>query len=309
MLAMTSVVRHPNMFLVGAPKCGTTSLWAWLGQHPDIFMSPEKEPSFFSRPLDDPSQRLSARQYFDLFRGASGERWVGEATVSYLRAPGAADRIRSFSPEARIFICIREPVSLIVSTYQHERASGREPATSLAQAVQRAPGDRARLKAPRPPNYLETCSLSSHIERYLQVFGTDAVHLVALDDMIDDPSAAFQVCCNFLQIDPSHDVDLAVHNQARSVRTSPVAGALRRLGITPAQLKDSRVRRRLRQTLGPRAWSVLARPMAATLIRDHRPPPPDPAVESQLRDQMREEATRLNELSGRDLLARWGYTA
>ena len=97
MPAVTSVARPPNLFLVGAPKCGTTSLWTWLGQHPDIYMSPEKEPSFFSRSLDDPQQRWRSDEYDDLFRGARDERWVGEATVSYLRAPGAADRIRSFA--------------------------------------------------------------------------------------------------------------------------------------------------------------------------------------------------------------------
>src|SRR6185436_16574299 len=109
---MTRALREPNFFLVGAPKAGTTSVWRYLDQHPDVFMSPIKEPSFFAPEMVEVSDETRARfarergevaaylsgpalpprqsgfvieweQYRQLFRGVKHERAIGEGTVAY----------------------------------------------------------------------------------------------------------------------------------------------------------------------------------------------------------------------------------
>ena len=78
-------VTRPNFFIVGAPKCGTTALYAYLRQHPDIFMPETKEPNFFGHDIERRrSQRLTEEEYLALFRLAGDARRVGEASVRYL---------------------------------------------------------------------------------------------------------------------------------------------------------------------------------------------------------------------------------
>jgi sulfotransferase family protein len=85
-------LKKPNLFIVGAPRCGTTSLWSYLKDHPDIFMSAEKELYFFDSDLwAREAWAPTLEQYLANFSAATDERIIGEATPSYLRskrAPG-----------------------------------------------------------------------------------------------------------------------------------------------------------------------------------------------------------------------------
>src|SRR5262249_47246667 len=103
----------PNFFIVGAPRAGTTSLYQYLKQAPGIYMSPVKEPHYFGHN----SGRRSEAKYLELFRGAEGHSAVGEASVSYLRNPGTAERIKRSLPGARIIIIVRDPVEVVYSHY------------------------------------------------------------------------------------------------------------------------------------------------------------------------------------------------
>lgn len=171
---MTREVR-PNLFIVGAPKCGTTSLHAYLGQHPQIFMASRKEPQFWSddlraqgrafhrepyrrhfrslsgllslpaciwhRSRAKPERALGIErldQYLALFKGADTKRhqYIGEASAENMWSEVAARRIAEFCPEARIIILLREPLSYIVSMHR-ESLSGRlgEQVKSLQKAL------------------------------------------------------------------------------------------------------------------------------------------------------------------------------
>ena len=122
-------VVKPNFFLVGAPRCGTTSMYAYLRSHPQIFM-PEtaKEPHYFApeeslwygKRIDD------LETYLALFTGARDAVRIGEASTHYLASPSAANSIYAFNPQARILIMLRSPVDLLYSLYYHRRQTGKE---------------------------------------------------------------------------------------------------------------------------------------------------------------------------------------
>ena len=104
----------PNFFIVGAAKSGTTSLYHYLGQHPQVFMSPVKEPNFFSHGMSrrcpgapDEVVISDCGEYRDLFAGVQNECAIGEASTSYLPNPDAALRIRERVPGARIIAMLR----------------------------------------------------------------------------------------------------------------------------------------------------------------------------------------------------------
>ena len=111
---MILLERWPNFFIVGAPKAGTSSLYAYLNEIPGIFMSPKKEPNYFSEntiPNDHPIKPIrDKKKYLELFKGVKGEKIIGEASTSYLADPEAPKLIHEACPDAKILISLRDPV-------------------------------------------------------------------------------------------------------------------------------------------------------------------------------------------------------
>ena len=128
----------PNFLIIGAMKSGTTALYYYLEQHPEIYMSPVKEPNFFSSQERENAAGAVARigNYRDLFRGVSGETAIGEASHSYLYEPGAAAEIRRYAPEAKLIAILRNPIDRAYSHFLHMVRSGTEPLDDFAQALQ-----------------------------------------------------------------------------------------------------------------------------------------------------------------------------
>ena len=122
-------MKLPNFVVIGAAKAGTTALYWYLQEHPEVFMSPLKETNFFAYGVDPegrllygdpelhrfPIKNLDA--YADLFAGAGDEKAVGEASPIYLECPEAAGRIQQLLPEARIICGLRDPVDRAYSDY------------------------------------------------------------------------------------------------------------------------------------------------------------------------------------------------
>src|SRR3546814_13335773 len=102
--------KKPNFFIVGAPKCGTTSLANWLSEHPSIFLSNPKEPHFFD--LDRRKHyKCDLARYEGFFNGvAPTHTMVGEATTGYLRSHVAISEILKYAADARFIVGLRNPV-------------------------------------------------------------------------------------------------------------------------------------------------------------------------------------------------------
>lgn len=135
----------PNLFIVGAAKAGTTSIYHYLKAHPEIYMSPIKEPNFFGKDirwenfepryqrntfLDNDTyfskEKLEERHiafledmdaYSKLFENGIDSKYRGEASTSYLYSTTAAQEIYTFNPQAKIIIILREPVDRALSHY------------------------------------------------------------------------------------------------------------------------------------------------------------------------------------------------
>src|SRR5262245_44057756 len=121
----------PNFFIVGAPKAGTTSLYEYLRRHPQVYMSPVKEPNYFSY-ADTVAQNLYHKEkgieqwdeYVKLFEASNGAHAIGEASVSYLFYPEVPRRLNEKFPDARIIIVLRNPVDRAYSHYYMEHKLG-----------------------------------------------------------------------------------------------------------------------------------------------------------------------------------------
>jgi hypothetical protein len=236
--------RWPNLFVIGAAKAGTTALWRYLGEHPDVYMSPWKEPYFFTSLPYLPAGVDDAETYLGLFADSRGERYRGEASAIYLWGEHVPEEIRQVSPEARIVVSLREPVELSHRLYLETVAFGLENRT-FPQALHDELVE-GKVASDHPP-YARPELYTSALERYLDTFG-DRVFVLFFDDLVADTRGVVRRLYEFLEIDPTvaDRVDPRPHNSFALPRNSAVASlvhsrrALRAArAIVPHGLRDS----------------------------------------------------------------------
>ena len=197
---------YPNLFLVGVPKAGTTSLYNYLRSHPDIFLSDAKEPYFFADDLDAKSKVHSEEQYLRLFEGGK-DFWIrGEATPAYVFSRIAAKNIAMKCPEARILIALRNPVDMLYSLHGHflkmldEDVLDFETALALQDARKQGKRIPETCKEPKFLQYYEVARYSEQIERYLDALDRNQIKIILYDDLTQSPSQCFRSILEFLEV-------------------------------------------------------------------------------------------------------------
>jgi len=179
----------PNFFIVGASKSGTTSLYEYLDEIPGIYMSRTKEPHFFHRS----SFKLIARnisdksEYLKLFKLASKEKAIGEASTSYLQDTESANLIHKEVPNAKIIIILRDPCQRAYSGYLMFKSEGREKRT-FHQLIT------------INPSFLESGLYYSQVKRYLDIFGPKHVKVLIFEEFVKDPKTVIKEILEFLQV-------------------------------------------------------------------------------------------------------------
>jgi len=241
-------MREPNFFIVGAPKAGTTSLYHYLGQHPDIYMSPMKEPCYFSaesRPeKNEPSLRKQAYKlvendraylrgpmtekrsggivcewddYLRLFQAATTERAVGEASVNYLWSKTAAAAIAERFPHARIVMVLRSPADRAFSQYLHRLTNGHvaQSFQEYVRACLRHSGEGLGIHEP----FLEMGYYADQVQRYLDHFPRKQIGIWLYEETKKRPQAFMGEVLEFLGVDSSFAPDTSKrHNEPRVPR-------------------------------------------------------------------------------------------
>lgn len=215
----------PNFFIVGAPKAGTTSLYEYLRQIPDIYMSPVKEPFYFlpSSAMTPAGVRIKDRkEYLDLFRDATGYKAIGEASPTYLSNPESPQLIHSVVPDAKIIMVLRHPIERAFSAYLMLLHYGENLSFIDAIKAELAntsgmfrPGEFRRL-------YIAQSSYSASVKRYFDMFGRENVKVLIFEEFVKDTKQALQEVLKFLDIDfqsipdtvqDTHNPYLAVRNR------------------------------------------------------------------------------------------------
>jgi len=238
-------MKHPNFFIIGAPKCGTTSLAAWLGDHPEIYMSPVKEPHFFS--LDFNRGVIKTQEDYDrLFEGAEPHhKAIGEASTEYLYSSRAIDEIERKYPGSRYIVMIRNPVDMAFSLYNYEYQGGRETIDDFYVAWQKSPERRTGQfvsKWCRDSKCLDYQGLSlfgEQLERLLDKVDAARVHVIVFDDLKSEPQKVYQETLEFLGVTCFARQNYFPRNEARSWASPLFGEIIRRLGYASLAIKKS----------------------------------------------------------------------
>jgi len=229
LIKSTHEVNRPNFFIIGAPKCGTTSLARYLGGHPHVFITTPKEPCYFSRSLT--VDRLQRRPkawdrdldgYLHLFdRAKEQHRLRGDATTRNLRCEAALLEIRALIPEARLIVMLRDPTEMVPSWHAqklHERQEVEhdlEKAWRLEESRRRGLNLPRRLKATDALLYSQVARLGTQVERLLEIFPREQVHDIFMDDLRQDPRGIYLRTLEFLGLTDDGRQDFEVHNKRR----------------------------------------------------------------------------------------------
>ncbi|MBK8470977.1 MAG: sulfotransferase [Sphingobacteriales bacterium] len=299
-------MKLPDFFIVGAPKCGTTALYDYLQQHPQIWL-PQKELYYFGSDFTFRHPRPTEAYYHSLFADAPDRATcIGEASVWYLYAQNAAAEIKRFNPNAKIIALLRRPDDMLYSLHSQQLYAGNEDIADFAQALAAEPDRRKGSRL--PPHigcpyealyYSQVPRYATQLQRYFDAFGRDNVLVVLFDDLASNPAAVYRQTLQFLGV-PHHELpQFKQINPNKTVR-SPLWRDL--LKQRPAWLvRAAQIllpSRRLRQGIVSRLWAMNTR---------YTPRPPLPAhLRQQLIDQFADDINQLSALLQRDLSA-WQY--
>ena len=216
-------MKYPNLFIVGAPKCGTTTISKWLSQHEEIYFSPEKEPCFFYSPYGEPK---ALTEYLSLFSHAEDRyKIVAEATVWYLFSEFACKKILNFNKDAKFLVCLRNPLEMAPSLHAQKCYTGNELEQDFNKAWtlsdEREKGSLKKTLGlkngdPSHMSYRKACMLGEQVKRLLEIADENKVHFVFIDDLQRDPEAEWSKIETFLDIYHCN-IDLSKsYNKAKS---------------------------------------------------------------------------------------------
>lgn len=295
----------PNFLLIGAPKCGTTSLYRYLVQHPQIFMSANKEPNFFaleghpphySGPGDERAGMslesvTDLATYQALFAPSGGASALGEASTMYLYLPETAERIHHYVPQAKLIAVLRHPVERAYSHYLHLRNDGREWLEDFHAALDAEDERIAQNYAPAW-HYRHVGLYSQQIQRYRQYFGPDQLKIFLYEDLRQNQAAVIQEMFDFLGLDPAFQPDTSSrHNVSNTVR--------RHQWLHNFLTRDNPVKSMLRAVL-PKS---VRQPLATRAYKQNvtKAPPFNPQLKQELLPLFKDDIEALQPLIQKDL--------
>lgn len=280
-------MRFPDFFIIGAPKCGTTSLYDWLREHPMIYMSPIKEPEYYVP--EHPWGRVISTEngYLRLFKKAKPNQLCGEATARYLFSATAVPMILRDNPRAKLIAMVRNPIEMAVSFHTQRLWNCRESIKDFPTAWRQR----------REPwyDYRALCSTGEQLERLLRTVDRRQVHVIVLDDLRDNPKSVYEETLTFLGIQTDGRSQFPVSNSRKTrrfdvidriIRHPPaVLAPIKRAMLSSMLLEAKRIRRRLN--------FLMTKPAPRTVI------PTD--LRSEMADFFAPDVALLGRLLGRDL--------
>lgn len=294
-------MRLPNFLLIGTQKAGTTSLYHYLHQHPQIFMSPVKEPGFFdfegvqpsfTGPLDYKSYSHitdNIRDYSKLFKGVTNQVAVGEATTWYLYSHSAPKRIQFYIPNVKLIAVLRNPVDRAYSSFMHTIRDGREPIRDFGKALQE---EQIRITSNWEYiwRYTDMGFYSVQLHRYFEYFDQRQIRVYLYDDLVDKPVGLLKDVFQFLNVDDAFIPEVLTR---LNISGTPRSSFIEMLLSDTSNLK---------KFLKPILPSLLRKNIANYLRVQNRHKsqcPPD--IKSKLIDVFREDILALQNLLQRDL--------
>lgn len=311
-------LKYPNFFIVGAPKCGTTSLHYWLSQHPEIFMSEPKEPRFFCSDLHNEADKVNndvgnffkyrnKEDYLDLFKEAKKEKILGEASVHYLYSKSAPLKIKKEIDNPKIIISLRDPVKFIQS-YHSQILGQSENIKSLKKALNaektRIKGEKLNTNMTGVPSFLhykKLAQFSNFVNYYFKIFDKKHIKIILLDDLRDRPKETYKEILKFLAVD---DINFSPQFKVQNPNIKPRFKFLNNL----LKKSNSHITKKLFQKIITKKYRnkiyyfilrINKKTKKRSKIRKK--------MKIKLKEELKPEIKKLSKITNRNLIKLWNY--
>jgi len=310
----------PNFFVVGVVKGGTTSLYHYLSQHPDVFLPPIKETNHFAAADISEKDFLKGyardvnidldkyiksgmketihiahvnedHHYESLFSKVKNERAIGEISNSYMICPSSAKAIHDFNPQARILVILRNPIRRAWSQFLMNLREAKSDADNFIQELE---DDHIQIPKGWGVNhqYLELGKYSEQLKRYFDLFGKDRVMPILFEDYKEDPEEILASICRFLEIDDTFKFDFSEKSNASAL---PRNEGLNRFLVNSGIIS-------IAKKLAPKP---LRQKLAGALYSNKNMPKLQEAHAEWLRDYYQAEVVLLSQLLEKDITRKW----
>lgn len=314
---------HRFAFIVGAPRCGTTSLANFLKNHPDVCFPVVKESHYFAQndltglTIPELVREVEGRYLARFFpHCANGDAIAVDGSVSYLYTPEQLEPVLKLWPDSRFVITLRDPIEMLPSLHKRLVFLGDEPLRRFEDAWAavdvRAAGQRIPRSCvdPRWLRYDEAARYAAYLERLFAIVGRERCLILLFDDLVADPAAQYRRIMDFLQLPPLEaTVDFTPRRRSHDVRSAWLQRLLKRPPKSVRKyLAGPHYRSRERKLDGDLADSAAFDAVFAfrkRLLAWNRIPAQRRAVplwvQGEIRAQLADEMKRLERLIGRDL--------
>ena len=235
----------PNLFIVGAPKCGTTFLYHYLKKHPDIYFPEFKEPHFFGSDLirRNGAYNLSLDEYYNLFK--TDKKIIGEASTFYIFSKNAAKEIYDFNPKAKIIIMLRDFVDLVYSLHSQFVFSGDEVVEDFNKALDLENDRLNGINIPDQTTVINKLfytknilSLPENINSFINYFEKENIKFIFLDDIQNNPEKVYSETLSFLNIDSNINIsDFKVLNKNKNYKSKFIRNFIKKYSIGLGKLR------------------------------------------------------------------------
>jgi hypothetical protein len=310
----------PFAFIVGAPRCGTTTLASFLQQHPDVCFSAVKEPHYFTQQdfagqSDSEIRGHVAEEYLERFFGhcPGTEQLRAEGSVTYLYAPEKMAPILKLWPDAKFVIALRDPLSMLPSLHARLLVTGdeviREFPKAWAKTAERAAGRSIPKQAvdPRWLRYDEAGKLGTRVGAFFDAVGRERCHVVLHEDLASDPEGTYRELCRFLGLEPWPGTSFEAQRINKTIRIGWLQRLLKRppkaIRTALAGEQFHKREKKVGAAEGRGLKAIFA--VRKRLLEWNKVPvkrePLDPVVRQQIIDRMRDEVVLLSKVIDRDL--------
>lgn len=309
------------VFIVGAPRCGTTTLSHFLKEHPSVSFPSVKEPHFFAQndlgglSFKELKRRVEDGYLRRFFRSDPARRIGADASVTYLYAPERLEPVLKLWPDSRFVITLRNPLTMLPSLHRRLIYLGDETIGSFKEAWAAVPDRVAGRRIPRrcaDPRWLrydEAARFATYLERLFAVVGRERCLVLIYDDLVADPAGQYQAFMNFVGLPALRTSHFGVHRAGYHVRVRWLQRLLKRPVSSMTQiLGGEKFLQRVGNLDAPEVGrgSKMVLSLRKQLLRWNRIPlrsqaPLPPSLHDAICRHFEEEIARLTSLVGRDL--------
>lgn len=230
-------MNKPNLFIIGAPKCGTTSLFEALSNHPLVFAPQNKEPHFYSTDFYQPG-RISEKKYAELYEEAECERflWRMDGSTRYLYSDVAIKAIKYDSPDAKFVAIFRNPADMLYSLYNHLVFTGYEREKDFRSAWKISLDHNRPLliasgcQDPDSLNYPAMGVFGTRIQAVKSEINSTNLLVLFYDDLVTNPGKVLETLLEFLSLESFENIKIEKKNKSMARKSQMLFSVTRGLG-------------------------------------------------------------------------------